>query len=146
MALSDYEKQVLEEMEAELRRVDPDLAHQMSKGMEDRPSGSSVSRGEESATGGESGPLSPRRIALGVVMVAVGLAALVGAVSLGVGVTSIVLGVAAFLLMLGGVLFALRPGGAGNPSSRKPRGRRQTSAWARFIADQERRWEERRDS
>lgn len=30
MALSDYEKQVLEQMEAELRRADPDLASTMS--------------------------------------------------------------------------------------------------------------------
>lgn len=138
MALSEYEKQVLEQMEAEFRREDPELVSEMTKSLADDEA--------------PKGTLSPRRIALGLCMAAAGLILLVVAVSLGYSLWSILLGVAAFLLMVGGVLFALRSdapagasagkGGRGSKGGRPGRG----SGWSQFIADQERRWDERRRS
>ncbi|MBJ2328983.1 DUF3040 domain-containing protein [Schaalia cardiffensis] len=127
MALSDYEKQVLEQMEEEFRRADPAFASQMESPIEDHA------------------PLrlSPRRIAAGALLAVVGLIVLVAAVSLGYSLVSILLGVAGFILMVGGVWFAISsPKGSGVPSLKK-KVKRQRSSWASFLADQERRWQER---
>ncbi|WP_165218363.1 DUF3040 domain-containing protein [Schaalia sp. ZJ1691] len=152
MALSEYEKHVLEQMEAELRRGDPELVTNMripytAAESPERPQGDR----EEVATGG----LSPRKLAIGVLLVVVGLCVLIGAVSLGYSVVSIVMGVAGFAVMFGGVLYALAPTrrrsrqAAGEDlreaSSGKKRAKkvREQSAWEKFLADQERRWDER---
>ncbi len=127
MALSDYEKQVLEQMEEEFRRADPAFASQMESPIEDHT------------------PLrlSPRRIAAGALLAVVGLIVLVAAVSLGYSIASILLGVVGFILMVGGVWFAISsPKGIGVPSPKK-KVKRQQSSWASFLADQERRWQER---
>lgn len=129
MALSDYEKQVLEQMEAEFRRADPELASEMAKSVDpDAPSGS----------------LSPRRIALGAVIAVAGLAVLVGAVSLGYSLWSILLGVLGFVLMVLGVWLAVSTKKAEGGAPKNRAGAGGTGAWARFIEDQERRWQNRR--
>lgn len=128
MALSDYEKQVLEQMEEEFRRADPAFASQMETPIEEPVSGR----------------LSPRRIAAGAVVAVSGLIVLVAAVSLGYSIVSILLGVLGFILMVGGIWFAISsPKGAPARKPAKGRGSRQASAWARFLEDQERRWRER---
>lgn len=106
MALSDYEKHVLEQMEEEFRRADPAFASEMEKPIEEPPSG----------------PLSPRRIALGAVLALSGLGVLVGAVSLGYSIWSILLGVLGFVFMVAGVWYAISsPKGGRGRASRSSR-------------------------
>ena len=88
MALTEYEKKVLEQMEASLREEDPALASQMS----------APAAAEESEP--SSGPRAPRRIALGFGGAVLGMVVLVAAVSLGYSVVSILLGVVGFALTL----------------------------------------------
>ena len=67
MALSDYEKRVLAEMEQHLRQQDPDLADTMA---------ASLPEPAEKQEPTVSKPLSPRKIALGSIMATVGLTSL----------------------------------------------------------------------
>ena len=136
MALTEYEKKILEQMEASLREEDPALASQMSAPVSDEP---------ESEV--PAAPRGPRRIALGLTGAVLGMIVLVSAVSLGYSVASILLGVAGFALTVAGVLYALsRPGGKGNgadgPASDK---KNEGGGWESFIQDQERRWDNRKD-
>lgn len=127
MALSDYEKQVLEEMEQEFRRDEPRLARQMEQ--------------EEEAPALR---LSIRRIALGIFVFIAGLSILVGAVSLGYSGISIVMGVIGFAIMVGGVWYAISsPEKKAAPLTPEEQ-RRNLGSWSRFIDDQEQRWEERK--
>lgn len=98
MALSDYEKHVLAEMEQHLRKQDPDLADAMA---------SSLPEKEETVP--EKKQLSPRRIALGSILVAVGLAVVLIGMTIQFVVWTIVLGALGFIMMVGGVLYALSP-------------------------------------
>ncbi len=100
MALSEYEKQILAEMEQHLRQQDPDLADAMS---------TSLPKTEESEEKEVSSPLSPRRIALGSILAAVGLALVVLGVSLSSVALTILLGAVGFAAMVGGILYALTP-------------------------------------
>lgn len=133
MALSDYEKQVLEQMEADLRRADPELASQMSQPRSDpdEPQGPSH--------------LSARRVAAGSVLALAGLGVVLAGVALGHTIGAIALGVLGFAMMVGGVMLALRSssdGRAARPdTSGKPH--KPSGGWSHFIADQERRWEDR---
>lgn len=142
MALSERERQMLEEMEEAIRAEDPRFASQMNGG-----------RGP----GGDR-----RRMALGIVGALVGL----GLVLLGIN-TSIWVGVAGFALIVASVALALTPGrsgdgaglgvvgsdgsvrsprtprskGASRPGKgRSPRSKHQGS----FMQRMEARWEERR--
>ncbi len=63
MALSDYEKQVLAQMEAQLQNEDPKMADRMR---------------QTSTKVGESTASRPRRVAFGVVLVLIGAVVLVG--------------------------------------------------------------------
>ena len=131
MALTEYEKKILEQMEASLREEDPALASQMSAPAaeeEDEPA---------------RGPRAPRRIALGLTGAVLGMVVLVAAVSLGYSILSILLGVAGFALTVAGILYALsRPGASSSGSAE--RGAEKGSGWNSFIQDQERRWDDRR--
>lgn len=98
MALSEYEKQVLADMERHLRQQDPDLADTMAASLPQTPA-------EDEPV--SASPLSPRRIALGSILAAVGLAVVLVGVTISAAVWTIVLGVVGFLMMLGGVLYAL---------------------------------------
>lgn len=131
MALTEYEKKILEQMEASLREEDPALASQMSAPAaeeEDEPA---------------RGPRAPRRIALGLTGAVLGMVVLVAAVSLGYSILSILLGVAGFALTVAGILYALsRPGASSSESSEHDADK--SSGWNSFIQDQERRWDDRR--
>ena len=130
MALTEYEKKILEQMEASLREEDPALASQMSAPAaeeEDEPA---------------RGPRAPRRIALGLTGAVLGMVVLVAAVSLGYSILSILLGVAGFALTVAGILYALSRPGASSGSAE--RGAEKGSGWNSFIQDQERRWDDRR--
>ena len=135
MALTEYEKKILEQMEASLREEDPALASQMSTPAaeeEDEPA---------------RGPRAPRRIALGLTGAVLGMVVLVAAVSLGYSILSILLGVAGFALTVAGILYALsRPGASSSQSADESseRGAEKGSGWNSFIQDQERRWDDRR--
>ena len=86
MALTEYEKKVLEQMEASLREEDPALASQMS----------APAPAEETEPEPQRGPRAPRRIALGFAGAVLGMVLLVVAVSLGYSIVSILIGVAGF--------------------------------------------------
>lgn len=135
MALTEYEKKILEQMEASLREEDPALASQMS---------APAAEEEDEPT---RGPRAPRRIALGLTGAVLGMVVLVAAVSLGYSILSILLGVAGFALTVAGILYALsRPGAWSSRSADESSGRGagKSSGWNSFIQDQERRWDDRR--
>ena len=136
MALTEYEKKVLEQMEESLREEDPALASQMSAPVS-----------EESDAEVPTGPRGPRRIALGLTGAVLGMVVLVVAVSLGYSVLSILLGVAGFALTVAGVLYALsRPGGKVSATEKSASDKKNESGgWDSFIQDQERRWDNRKD-
>ncbi len=103
MALSEYEKRVLAEMEQHLRQQDPELADTMASSLpepvvEEKPAASK--------------PLSPRKIALGSILAAVGLTVLLVGVGMSSTILTIVLGATGFAMMVGGVLYALSPSSA----------------------------------
>ena len=137
MALTEYEKKILEQMEASLREEDPALASQMS------------APAAEEETEPARGPRAPRRIALGLTGAVLGMVVLVAAVSLGYSILSILLGVAGFALTVAGILYALsRPGTSSSElaDESSARGADKSSGWSSFIQDQERRWDDRRDN
>ena len=136
MALTEYEKKILEQMEASLREEDPALASQMSTPAaeeEDEPA---------------RGPRAPRRIALGLTGAVLGMVVLVAAVSLGYSILSILLGVAGFALTVAGILYALsRPGTSSESADESSEhGTDKSGGWNSFMQDQERRWDDRRDN
>ncbi|WP_448750630.1 DUF3040 domain-containing protein [Actinomyces sp.] len=118
MALSDYEKQVLEEMEAQ-------FDHQ--------PSSFRDHVREDAHSPRSSSKLSPKRVAVGSLMIVAGLLILVAAVSLGYSVISLIVGVAGFLFMLGGAWYALQ-----TPRVLRPGAKRSS-----FMQRQEERWDRR---
>lgn len=118
MALSDYEKQVLEEMEAQ-------FDHQ--------PSSFRDHVREDAHSPRSSSKLSPKRVAVGSLMIVAGLLILVAAVSLGYSVLSLIVGVAGFLFMLGGAWYALQ-----TPRVLRPGAKRSS-----FMQRQEERWDRR---
>ena len=135
MALTEYEKKILEQMEASLREEDPALASQMSAPAPDDKGSAGRAR------------RAPRRLATGIAGAFLGMVVLVVAVSLGYSVLSIVIGVAGFALTVAGILYALaRPSRRGSAAadgaaSRKKSGR---GGWDSFIQDKERRWDDRK--
>lgn len=129
MALSDYEKQVIAEMEKQLKAADPSLASVMT---------SSLPTAKREA--GPDGRLSPRRVAIGSILAVVGLSTVVFGVTMGFGVWAVLLGALGFGLMVGGILFALKTGpkkGVAEGNKRKPRGKKK------FMEGQAERWENR---
>ncbi len=112
MALSEYEKRVLAEMEQHLRQQDPELADTMASSLpepvvEEKPVASK--------------PLSPRKIALGSILAAVGLTVLLVGVGMSSTVLTIILGAAGFAMMVGGVLYALSPSSKNEGTSEAPK-------------------------
>ena len=135
MALTEYEKKVLEQMEASLREEDPALASQMS------------APAAEKERQPSRGPRTPRRVALGLTGTVLGMLVLVAAVSLGYSIVSILVGVMGFALMVAGILYALaRPSSASRTSGDDSSAKDKNSGWSSFIQDQERRWDDRRDN
>lgn len=136
MALTEYEKKILEQMEASLREEDPALASQMSAPVSEEPESKAAE-----------GPRAPRRIALGLTGAVLGMIVLVAAVSLGYSVVSILLGVVGFAVTVAGVLYALSRPSAKGRSAGEPRSEKKSKGggWDSFIQDQERRWDNRKD-
>lgn len=137
MALTEYEKKILEQMEASLREEDPALASQMSAPVHEvEPE---LSRGSR----------APRRIALGCGVAALGMVVLVAAVSLGYSALSIILGVVGFSLTVAGILYALSRPAVASPDKTqgapRQRVRKNSGGWDSFIQDQERRWDDRKN-
>lgn len=122
MALSDYEKQVLEEMEAQFG------SQPASFNDHSRPNVNAEQ---------QTGRLSPRKIAAGALMIVAGLLVLIAAVSLGYSAISLVVGVAGFLLMVGGVWYALTAKGTSSRSDQKHSSfmERQQEQWDRRSSD-----------
>lgn len=135
MALSEYEKQVLQELEAEFSRDSSEAATSAAKLAEQMGKAHGPSA---------RGHFVPRYIAAGGVIVVFGLGILLTAVTLGYSLWSILLGVLGFICMLGGILLALhtQPAAGKKPAKKaKPsRGR----SWQSFLDRQERRWDDRR--
>ena len=136
MALTEYEKKILEQMEASLREEDPALASQMSAPVPDDQGSAGRAR------------RAPRRLATGIAGAFLGMVVLVVAVSLGYSIASILLGVAGFALTVAGILYALsKPGaksriaGDATAARKKSKG---SGGWDSFIQDQERRWDDRK--
>ncbi|WP_314213046.1 DUF3040 domain-containing protein [uncultured Actinomyces sp.] len=122
MALSDYEKQVLEEMEAQ-------FDHQ--------PSSFRDHVREDAHSPRSSSKLSPKRVAVGSLMIVAGLLILVAAVSLGYSVISLIVGVAGFLFMLGGAWYALQTPRVSRPGAKRSSFmQRQEERWDRRSADE----------
>ncbi|WP_338752041.1 DUF3040 domain-containing protein [Janibacter alittae] len=148
MALSERERQMLEEMEEAIRAEDPRFASQM--------------KGRRSGPGGT----DRRRVAIGVVGAIIGL----GLVLLGIN-TTLWVGVAGFVIIVAAVAYALTPsrqtpelgvvgdngsvnkpaqtGSSGKSKTRPPFGRSQgnpakTQRSGTFMERMEQRWEERR--
>ena len=122
MALSDYEKQVLEEMEAQ-------FDHQ--------PSSFRDHVREDAHSPRSSSKLSPKRVAVGSLMIVAGLLILVAAVSLGYSVISLIVGVAGFLFMLGGAWYALQTPRVLSPGAKRSSFmQRQEERWDRRSADE----------
>lgn len=122
MALSDYEKQVLEEMEAQ-------FDHQPSSFRDHVREGAHSPR--------SSSKLSPKRVAVGSLMIVAGLLILVAAVSLGYSVISLIVGVAGFLFMLGGAWYALQTPRVSRPGAKRSSFmQRQEERWDRRSADE----------
>ena len=130
MALTEYEKKVLEQMEASLREEDPALASQMS----------APAPAEETES-------EPRRIALGFAGAVLGMVLLVVAVSLGYSIVSILIGVAGFAVTVAGILYALSRPASPSDASDRPRRKKnkENGGWDSFIQDQERRWDDRKN-
>lgn len=139
MALSDYEKKILAEMEQHLRQQDPDLADAMSKAAPPAPS-----------TPPSESNLSPRRIALGSILAAAGLAIVLVGVTIGFSVLTVVLGAVGFLMMVAGVLYALSSDRtktadgerAPRPAAKRPSGSTSSTKAAREQRRKDR-WENR---
>ncbi len=135
MALSEYEKQVLQELEAEFSRDSSEAATSASKLAEQMG---------KTETERARGHFVPRYVAAGSVLAVIGLGILLAAVTLGYSLWSILLGVLGFGSMLGGIMLALhtQPSTGKKPAKRgkAPRGR----SWQTFIDRQERRWDDRR--
>ena len=119
MALSDYEKQVLEEMEAQFG------SQPASFNDHSRPN----ANGEQ-----QTGRLSPRKVAVGALMIIAGLLVLIAAVSLGYSAISLIVGVAGFLLMVGGAWYALTAKGSSSSSDQKH---------GSFMERQQEQWDQR---
>ncbi|MDO5728901.1 MAG: DUF3040 domain-containing protein [Actinomycetaceae bacterium] len=125
MALSEQDRQILEQLERELRREDPHLASTLSSQHR------TPVRGKKS--------YSPRRVGLGVALALAGLVLPIVGISIGLLWVTVLLGVAGFALMVTGVLFIAVPtvenGGVTRPS--KP----QSS----FMERQQQKWDERKN-
>ncbi|EPD30575.1 DUF3040 domain-containing protein [Gleimia europaea] len=127
MALSDQERQILEQMERELRIQDPDLASTMSS----QPAPKAIR---------EHKSYSPRRVATGIVIAVVGLILPLVGISVGPTWLAVLLGVAGFALMLVGVLMIAVPTEQGGTSQGK-----SVKSKSDFMTRQQQKWDQRKN-
>ncbi|WP_194164959.1 MULTISPECIES: DUF3040 domain-containing protein [unclassified Pseudactinotalea] len=129
MPLSEYEQRVLEQLEQQLRSDDPRLVEVISR----------------------QGPRRPLTVAIGVLIVLLGLGGLIGGVASG----HIWLGSLGFVAMFGGVLLAMRRSGppsdprghsgrGGSPRGNKPHGGKAPTSKRPLLDRLDDRWEKRR--
>ncbi len=104
MALGEHEEQILAEMERHLYEADPDLVARVTTGK--TPTGDSPSATETDFP--PSPKLSPRNLAIGTVMLVLGLALTLGGVTIGFHILGILLGIVGFLVMVAGVILGAR--------------------------------------
>ncbi|GAB2514011.1 DUF3040 domain-containing protein [Paramicrobacterium agarici] len=122
MPLSEQEQKLLDEMERHLYRNDADFV---------------------STSGDRRGRPSYRSIALGSLVVLVGIAALVAAVM----IQQPIVGVIGFVVMLGGVLLAMKPSkNAPAPSGESARQARTGNSRGNLMDKLNDRWDRRQDN
>ena len=134
MALSDYEKRVLAEMEHHLRTQDPDLADKMASSIP-----------PEEAEQPKSS-MSPRRIAIGSILAAAGLGVVLIGVTVSAPWLTIALGAIGFVMMVAGVLFAIsseKTSGSDPATQMKSSSERRPRSASSRAADRRKRWENR---
>ncbi|MDN5639182.1 MAG: DUF3040 domain-containing protein [Actinomycetia bacterium] len=127
MALSERERQLLEQLEQQLHAEDPTFADTMQ---------------EEHPRTRPGAGLSGRNLVLGIVVAVLGL----GLVLLGVSTQLILVGVLGFLVMAGGVYLATlrrREDGAGPESSGRTSRPRTQARGGSFMQRLEQQWEDR---
>lgn len=156
MALGEYEERVLAEMEKQLGEADPDLVERVSKSMNPEPEAVR----KPAAPSAPAQVFSPRNLALGVVLVVVGLAVILAGVTLGFSIGSVVLGVLGFCMMVAGVILGARKkpmaggaaswrgsgtgaGGAGKSGAAGSQGGSKAKG-STFMERQQNKWNERR--
>lgn len=124
MPLSEEEQRLLDEMERSLYSHDADFV---------------------STAGAKRGRISYRNVAIGAIIVVVGIAALV----IGAAISQPLIGVAGFVFMFGGVLFALTPSKTEAPAKASPEqlfqnsGRGTAQAPTGFLDKMNDRWDKR---
>lgn len=133
MALSDYEKEVLAELEAAL------FADKSPEAASTHDAVREFAKDTERST---RRTFSPRRIAVGLILAVLGLVGLISAVTIGYSVASVLLGVASFAVSVAGVHYALHRQEIAHHKPAAPK-RSGESRMKRFMDGQERRWDER---
>ncbi|WP_166983490.1 DUF3040 domain-containing protein [Paramicrobacterium fandaimingii] len=122
MPLSEQEQRLLDEMERHLYRNDADFV---------------------STTGDRRGRPSYRSIALGSLVVLIGIGALVAAVM----IQQPVVGVVGFVVMLGGVLLAMQPSKhSAEPAGDKSKAQKTPRDGANFMDKMNNRWDRRQEN
>lgn len=141
VALSDYEKEVLAELEAEFKADRSDEAKSTVRAAQQF----TVHTGSGKREPAGRIAFSPRRIAVGLILAVCGLSGILVAVSMGYSLLSILGGVASFAVSVAGLFYALQSPSRGK--NRRPKKTATTqpraSWWQRFMYNQERRWDER---
>ncbi|EFL94382.1 hypothetical protein HMPREF0574_0333 [Mobiluncus curtisii subsp. curtisii ATCC 35241] len=135
MALSDYEKQVLAQMEAQLHNEDPRMADRMR---------------QTSTKVGEPAVSRPRRVAFGVVLVLIGATVLIGGLIAtpylnGLDFLGTLVGVLGFVVIVLGFLKIFGVGSKSSASKPAPRSQPAGAPASRgsFMDRQNERWERR---
>lgn len=136
MALSDREKEVLAQMEAQLRGEDPVLVDSLAGNKDDdEPAKPSVKAG-------------PRAWAVAICIAIIGLIVLLVGLGITVRWLGTLVGISGFLLMLGGLLLpfserVVRLLGGPNKLSPKPNAPKRTKKSGGFMDRQADKWDER---
>ncbi|MDO5080580.1 DUF3040 domain-containing protein [Buchananella hordeovulneris] len=137
MGLSEREREVLAQLEAQMRGEDPGAA---------APTGPASPSSLRPVSGGAAGGFSFTRVVVGVAGTFVGMAILVGAVAFRLAtVPAVTLGVLGFLVALAGVVYAISQprGGRKWAAGRRPRGGGKQGS---FMQRQQEQWDKRRRS
>lgn len=128
MALSEQDRQILEQLELQLREDDPALASTLSS--------------QRSSKKQAKKTYAPRRVALGLVLAVLGLIIPIIGISASSLWVTVAIGVVGFALMLTGVLFIAIPT-VDNPDAAPKQARRSRSS---FMEKQQRKWDERKNN
>lgn len=126
MALSDYERKMLEELEAQLADEDPKFADTLKP---EPPAADSSMR------------MSIRHLVLGLLVAVVGIAVLVG----GIALELVIVGVLGVIVMFGGFWYiseGFRPGPMGQNHQSK---QQRPSGGGGFMSRQAEQWQRRKD-